>query len=182
MPKNYVEYGAISPKQLADDYTERSILSCLVVAIGCISLYAGSIIDSVITFSMLPLVWLRELSSYCSSNDSDSFKERINELAEQLTPLPSADLSDYDAKDYPDLDDPETLRDLLDYLDDVLHGCGWTRAVEALKEVDPRLELVIVNKAYAHNSKVEIPVYIRDAGWTGEPTANTMIIGIETTF
>nr|QBK87660.1 MAG: hypothetical protein LCMAC201_05730 [Marseillevirus LCMAC201] len=189
MTKKFIEYGRInilkdvpSFNTLTEASIKRGIISGFMIVVGIGTLCADAIWEGSIILSIVPLLWIcrythDDVVSYERDEAFPTLKQKINILAELMAPLPVPNLCDYDPKEYQDLSEFSTRKKLLDFLNPVVKGCGFTVTATALKVIDPRIRLKIADDNTV--LPTDIPIKIQDSGWIGTPTANTRIVEID---
>ncbi len=194
MSTRTVEYGKIDGTDEYHSTSNSSNINCyisgLFVYAGVVALYKGSVLGATMLWGMIPFLWTlgffrraQEGEEY-HNDDANimSFAEKVVCLAQRHAKLPQPTFKRYRPENY----SKETFDQLLSYLNSKLRQTGYLSAIEELAKLDTRLQLVIVNKDLPtenpDESKIVIPVNVRDNAWLGYPTENTCIINVRREF
>lgn len=173
--KTHVSFGKIQYTDEEDNTLDALFLSFVGILVGVTDICLGRLVRGFGLLTFVPTVWYQNwIKKRTPQQVNLDFSHRISDLATKLNPLPVADFSEFNSEDYPNLYNTIDRQNLINYLDRVLPQTSYLRSKEALEKLDPRLELT-----YKKEHSLQIGVSIRDSAWSGEPTANTMITGID---
>lgn len=196
-------------KILLSQKAEKLLFSGVMMGAGLISLLAGAPTDSIIYAALIPAIWY---DNYGDVNHSESDTESDTEHDVSDTESEShssAEIPDIDAimeknllikmqiirlaqqlcklsgpRDMGDYKKDSTYDDMIYHFSKIIPKTSYLKTQQALKDLDPRLYLKIVNKESELEDEptpdqVIIPVRVRDSAWIGWPSANTQIIDID---
>lgn len=180
--KNIIEYGRLIDESL-DDFAD-SLTDTLMGNKQCLSFFDSVRLlidftnDIYIDDDDLNTDNYSDIDDYSDTDDSDQIpiKVRVQNLAKLFGNLSEPDFSEYK--------DDICKTDLLKYFNDVLYETSWIKSVLKLHKIDKRIVLYAVNVDYydppVGNDSIIIPVYVYEPAWVGEPSYNTLIVGVNT--